>query len=87
MSTCHPLHLAPQSLPARPDSAGPLARLVARIAARRDERDRRLRLARLLDYDDRLLDDMGLRRESIEAALALPPGANAIEHLHGRRAP
>ena len=53
--------------------------LRARLRARAEERDRRLRLARLLDYDDRMLDDMGLLRADIEAALQLPLERNAIE--------
>ena len=41
-----------------------------------ERRRQRVRLRRLLDHDDRTLEDIGLRRSEIEHALALPWNAD-----------
>lgn len=46
---------------------------------------RRRRIARLLDYDDHLLEDMGHRRSDLLEALALPIAADAQLLLSQRK--
>ena len=46
---------------------------------------RRRRIARLLDYDDHLLEDMGHRRSDIVEALALPISVDARALLLQRK--
>ena len=67
-----------------PHSPARLVRWLTRAAHWLDERERRGRIVRLLDYDDRMLDDMGLTRLAIEDALDLPLSVNALDWLHGR---
>ncbi len=60
-----------------------LARIAHWLTCRAEELDRRRRVTRLLDHDDRMLDDMGLDRFSIEEGLALPLSVNVLDYLHG----
>ncbi|PTY36070.1 hypothetical protein BGP77_01760 [Saccharospirillum sp. MSK14-1] len=46
---------------------------------------RRRRMARLLDYDDHLLEDMGHRRSDLLEALALPMDVDARALLSQRK--
>jgi len=45
---------------------------------------RRRRFKRVLDLEDRLLDDIGVNRAEVEWAARLPLGVNAAEELHRR---
>lgn len=44
-----------------------------------EDHRQRAALRRLLDYDDRTLDDLGYVRAEVEAALEPPAGADALK--------
>ncbi len=54
--------------------------LIAALRRRNAERRSRARLRALLIKDDRLLEDMGLRRADIAESLCLPLSLNARDH-------
>lgn len=57
-----------------------LTKLTAEGLRWMEQQRKRAVLRRLLEYDDGLLEDMGLRRPEIERALQLPLDADAMEH-------
>ena len=65
-------------------AAGLLAAATAGLARVRLAWNRRRRLARMRDLDDRVLDDIGITRDELEWALGLPFEANAALDLERR---
>ncbi len=65
-------------------AAGLLAAAIAGLARVRLAWNRRRRLVRMRDLDDRTLDDIGITRDELEWALGLPFEANAALDLQRR---
>jgi uncharacterized protein YjiS (DUF1127 family) len=61
------------------------AGLVTWLADAKAKRTQRVALAALLDFDEAMLDDLGVSRQDIAEAIRHPNG-DAGTHLHSRRA-
>ena len=61
-----------------------LARALAAWRRRREQRLARLAFQRLLPFDPRMLDDMGLTHEDVRWGTSLPLELDAARHVHER---
>jgi uncharacterized protein YjiS (DUF1127 family) len=67
-------------------STNPFVGFVTWLARTRAGRTRRIALASLLDFDDALLDDLGINRQDVVDALRHHPQEASGAMLHARRA-
>ena len=58
-----------------------LDRIVAYIRTKREQAQSRTAIEGLLDYDDRMLDDMGLTRQDVQDALLSTGGEQPSAYL------
>ncbi len=59
-----------------------LTLLITAVRRGMEESRRRSQLSELLEKDDRVLEDMGLRRTDVVEALGLPRWVNARDHAY-----
>lgn len=65
----------------RSDVGHPIHRLAASLTQRLREKRRRRAMRRLIDYDNQMLEDIGVTRGEIWAATSLPASADAATEL------